>query len=46
LAAHYIAKLKEGGAVQFRPRGGSMKGRVDSGHVIYDGGDSVNVPMT
>jgi hypothetical protein len=30
-ATHYIAKLQQGETVQFRPRGGSMKGRVPSG---------------
>jgi alpha-ribazole phosphatase len=33
-AAHYIAKLKEGGAVQFRPRGASMRGRIESGQLV------------
>ncbi|HEY2516081.1 MAG TPA: hypothetical protein VGI39_34655 [Polyangiaceae bacterium] len=33
-AAHYIAKLKEGVAVQFRPRGASMKGRIESGQLV------------
>ena len=30
-ATHYIAKLKEGEIVQFRPKGNSMTGRVNSG---------------
>lgn len=30
-ATHYIAKLQQGETVQFRPRGGSMKGKVASG---------------
>jgi len=33
-AAHYIAQLTEGVAVQFRPRGASMKGRVESGQLV------------
>jgi hypothetical protein len=33
-AAHYIAKLKDGVTVQFRPRGASMKGRVESGQLV------------
>jgi hypothetical protein len=33
-AAHYIAALKEGKTVQFRPRGGSMAGRVESGQQV------------
>lgn len=32
-AAHYIAKLKNGETVSFRPRGGSMTGRVESGQL-------------
>lgn len=30
-ATHYIAKLKEGETVSFRPKGNSMTGRVNSG---------------
>jgi len=30
-ASHYIAKLKAGETVQFRPRGNSMTGKVNSG---------------
>lgn len=30
-ATHYIAKLKAGETVQFRPRGGSMAGKINSG---------------
>lgn len=30
-ASHYIDRLKQGETVTFRPRGGSMKGRVESG---------------
>jgi hypothetical protein len=33
-ATHYIAKLKEGETVQFRPRGGSMCGRIESGQLV------------
>jgi hypothetical protein len=33
-AASYIAKLKEGTVVQFRPRGGSMRGRIESGQLV------------
>ncbi len=32
-ATHYIAMLKEGQTVQFRPRGDSMRGKVDSGQL-------------
>ena len=32
-AAHYIALLKAGETVQFRPRGDSMRGKVDSGQL-------------
>lgn len=32
-ATHYIEKLKTG-AVSFRPRGNSMKGRVESGQLV------------
>jgi hypothetical protein len=33
-ATHYIAKLKDGVVVQFRPRGGSMRGRIESGQLV------------
>jgi hypothetical protein len=33
-AASYIARLKEGTVVQFRPRGGSMRGRIESGQLV------------
>jgi len=33
-ATQYIEKLKNGEAVQFRPRGNSMKGKVDSGQLV------------
>ena len=33
-ATHYIEKLKEGKAVQFRPRGNSMKGKIESGQLV------------
>jgi hypothetical protein len=32
-ATHYIAKLLEGETVQFRPRGNSMSGKVESGQL-------------
>ena len=32
-ASFHIAKLQNGQTVQFRPRGGSMKGRVESGQL-------------
>lgn len=32
-AASYIAKLKNGETVQFRPRGHSMKGKIESGQL-------------
>ena len=32
-ATHYIAKLKAGEVVQFRPRGASMKGKIESGQL-------------
>lgn len=32
-ATHYIAKLKNGETVSFRPRGNSMKGRIESGQL-------------
>jgi hypothetical protein len=33
-ATHYIEKLKVGEAVQFRPRGHSMKGKIASGQLV------------
>jgi hypothetical protein len=33
-ATHYIEKLKNGEAVQFRPRGHSMKGKISSGQLV------------
>lgn len=33
-ATHYIAKLKQGQIVQFRPRGHSMKGKISSGQLV------------
>ena len=32
-AAHYIAKLKNGETVSFRPRGNSMSGKIESGQL-------------
>ena len=32
-ATQYIAQLQRGETVQFRPRGHSMKGRIDSGQL-------------
>lgn len=32
-ATNYIEKLKENETVSFRPRGGSMKGKVESGQL-------------
>ena len=32
-ASAYIAALQEGGTVQFRPRGNSMQGKVESGQL-------------
>jgi hypothetical protein len=32
-ASEYIARLKEGAIVQFRPRGNSMKGKIESGQL-------------
>jgi hypothetical protein len=32
-AAHYIEKLRAGTTVSFRPRGNSMKGRIESGQL-------------
>lgn len=33
-ATPHIKKLQEGESVQFRPRGGSMKGKVESGQLV------------
>lgn len=33
-ATHYIARLKNGETVQFRPRGHSMKGKITSGQLV------------
>ncbi len=32
-ATHHIAKLKQGQTVSFRPRGHSMKGKIESGQL-------------
>ena len=32
-ATHYIAKLEKGETVQFRPRGNSMSGKIESGQL-------------
>jgi hypothetical protein len=32
-ASHYIAKLKNGETVSFRPRGNSMSGKIESGQL-------------
>ena len=32
-AAHHIDKLRAGETVSFRPRGGSMRGRIESGQL-------------
>lgn len=47
-ASNYIQQLQAGKTVQFRPRGGSMKGRVESGQLCtvapsdsYEVGDVV-----
>jgi hypothetical protein len=32
-ATHYIAKLKAGETIQFRPRGNSMQGKIESGQL-------------
>jgi hypothetical protein len=32
-ATHYIEKLKQDQIVTFRPRGGSMKGKIESGQL-------------
>ena len=33
-ATHYIDQSKDGKTVQFRPRGGSMKGKISSGQLV------------
>ena len=33
-ATHHIDKLKNNQTVQFRPRGGSMKGKINSGQLV------------
>ncbi len=33
-ATAYIEKLKRGTTVKFRPRGGSMKGKIESGQLV------------
>ena len=33
-ATHYIAKLKAGEPVQFRPYGNSMRGKIESGQLV------------
>ncbi|MBE7169024.1 MAG: S24/S26 family peptidase [Williamsia sp.] len=33
-ATHYIDKLKSGETVQFRPRGNSMTGEINSGQLV------------
>lgn len=33
-ATLYIEKLKNGETVEFRPRGNSMKGKVESGQLV------------
>jgi SOS-response transcriptional repressor LexA len=33
-ATHYITKLREGATVQFRPRGHSMCGKIESGQLV------------
>lgn len=33
-ASHYIERLKLGETVSFRPRGGSMKGKIESGQLV------------
>ena len=32
-AAHYISQIQAGKTVKFRPRGGSMRGRIESGQL-------------
>ena len=33
-ATEYIARLQNGETVQFRPRGGSMRGKIESGQLV------------
>jgi SOS-response transcriptional repressor LexA len=33
-ATHYISKLQQGETVQFRPRGNSMTGKINSGQLV------------
>jgi hypothetical protein len=33
-ATHHIEKLKTGETVQFRPRGNSVKGKIESGQLV------------
>lgn len=33
-ATHYIELLKKGETVQFRPRGNSMRGKIESGQLV------------
>jgi phage repressor protein C with HTH and peptisase S24 domain len=33
-ANHFIEKLKAGETVQFRPRGNSMRGKIESGQLV------------
>jgi hypothetical protein len=33
-ATNYIEQLTEGKTVKFRPRGGSMKGKIESGQLV------------
>jgi len=33
-ATNYINQLSEGESVSFRPRGGSMKGKIESGQLV------------
>ncbi|MFN8397177.1 MAG: S24 family peptidase [Bacteroidia bacterium] len=33
-ATHHIEKLKQGETVQFRPRGNSMAGKIESGQLV------------
>lgn len=33
-AAHHIRLLREGQTIQFRPRGNSMQGRIESGSLV------------
>ena len=46
-ATQYIAQLQEGATVQFRPRGNSMVGKIESGQLCtvepIDDPDSLNV---